>query len=117
MKVVDLAKICDEYGINTYSFQKSPELVRAMGLEEGNYYGGGLAFCFKDTAGILFDEDLPTLQLRFTVAHEIAHIMLGHVSFRGEWDRKHAEISEREADTFAVQLLANELRERFMARW
>lgn len=115
MKSVDLDRICEEYGIRTYSYQHNPEVVRALGLEEASRRsGGGLALYYRDMPIILFDENLPDIQLRFIVAHEIGHIMLGHVSFRAKLGCEQVEASEKEADAFAVQLLANDLARQYV---
>ena len=39
--------------------------------------------------------------------------MLGHVSFRAKFGWEQVEATEREADAFAVQLLANDLAFRY----
>lgn len=47
---------------------------------------------------ILYNEDiLSSERKRFTIAHELGHIVLGH--------NEHSEKNEKEADTFASQLL------------
>ena len=49
-------------------------------------------------ATILYNEDIISNERkRFTIAHEIGHIVLGH--------KEHNENNEKEADTFASQLL------------
>lgn len=49
-------------------------------------------------ATILYNEDiLSSERKRFTIAHELGHIVLGH--------NEHSEKNEKEADTFASQLL------------
>lgn len=49
-------------------------------------------------ATILYNEDIISKERkRFTIAHEIGHIVLGH--------KEHNENNEKEADTFASQLL------------
>lgn len=47
---------------------------------------------------ILYNEDIESNERkRFTIAHEIGHVVLGHI--------EHCEKNEREADAFAAQLL------------
>ena len=48
-------------------------------------------------------------RMRFTIAHELGHILLGHVSeenYRGEKNKAYDVSMEREADLFASRLLA-----------
>lgn len=63
---------------------------------------------------VVYDDRVENYQrVRWTIAHEIGHIVLGHlVSFeatalcRGSLTEKDYKVLEREADTFAVNLLA-----------
>lgn len=63
---------------------------------------------------VVYDDRMENHQrIRWTIAHEIGHIVLGHLtSFdatalcRGSLTEKEYRVLEREADTFAVNLLA-----------
>lgn len=63
---------------------------------------------------VVYDDRVENYQrVRWTIAHEIGHIVLGHLtSFdatalcRGSLTEKEYKVLEREADTFAVNLLA-----------
>ncbi|MDO8648818.1 MAG: ImmA/IrrE family metallo-endopeptidase [Candidatus Peregrinibacteria bacterium] len=65
--------------------------------------------CQTDQRGqflIMYQEDAPVVRQRFTVAHELAHIALEHVSLDGSasshWSHK---AQEAEANAFANELL------------
>ncbi len=68
------------------------------------------ASIFADgTWHIVYDERLPYTEARIVLAHELAHIFLGHeykyIEHRFASDSKKLK-SEREADMFAIRLLA-----------
>lgn len=65
--------------------------------------------CQTDQRGqflIMYQEDAPVVRQRFTVAHELAHIALDHVTLDGStsshWSHK---AQEAEANAFANELL------------
>lgn len=57
---------------------------------------------------IVFNDNEPVLVCRFTVAHELGHILLGHTMYQKKKYRTFAfrDEEEQEADMFAVRLLA-----------
>ena len=68
----------------------------------------GVTYYTPEHRIIIYDEALPPEEVRFTVAHELGHLFLGH-------DRTHERyaatrdttkaLSEKQADQFAVRLL------------
>ncbi len=56
----------------------------------------------KEHATIGFNANLPWCRRRFTIAHEIGHLFLGHVCSGNDEGGSH---NEREADIFAAELL------------
>ncbi len=61
-----------------------------------------------DRAGkciIRFRRDISEERKRFTVAHELGHIILGHVSFDGTSSQCSGNAQEKEANSFAGALL------------
>jgi len=56
----------------------------------------------SEYATIGFNGDLPWCRRRFTIAHEIGHLIFGHTCTKGHEDDSH---NEREADIFAGELL------------
>lgn len=57
---------------------------------------------------IVFDDNEPVPVCRFTVAHELGHILLGHTMYQKKKYRTFVfrDEEEQEADMFAVRLLA-----------
>lgn len=65
----------------------------------------GLAVLSKGKFYIIYNEKDDLRERRFTVAHEIGHILLGHL-FSNPISQQEKEIREQEADIFATFLLA-----------
>lgn len=54
---------------------------------------------------ILYNKDRPIVRKRFTLAHEIGHIVLEHVSIFGDCTQHSKRSQEVEANAFASELL------------
>lgn len=88
-------------------------LCKKMGivLAYGNHKNGGNGYCtiISGTMYIIIRKGLPITHTRFTVAHEMGHLLLGHVgecrSVNWEPSAKDNPL-EQAANTFAAQLLA-----------
>ena len=65
----------------------------------------GLAVLSKGKFYIIYNEKDNLQERRFTAAHEIGHILLGHL-FSNPTSQQEKEIREQEADIFATFLLA-----------
>lgn len=110
-----LDDICKAYGVRVLSYEVGKDALKTLHLEEAAARTAGLACYVHDTPVIFFDSSRSYMEVLFTVAHELGHIMLGHLSFRQALGLGSPDSSEREADAFAVQLLANELRSHWRA--
>ena len=105
MNKVSFSKVCDDYGIRLHSFQSAEKYMKMVGLDPSKSSGYAV---YQNCPIILFDDKRPIEEVRFTVAHELGHILLGHLSYR----QKNGEIpewAEREADAFASVFIANEI--------
>lgn len=73
-------------------------------------YQYAISVRFNDKWFILYDDKLPTNTVRFTLAHEIGHIVLGHKLVEDKYARTTFSTTrpsdETEADMFAIRLLA-----------
>lgn len=68
----------------------------------------GYAECIGDHWYIVFNDDDTIPAIRFTVAHELGHIFLGHATEKGYHRSRRFVVkpqSESEADVFAARLL------------
>ena len=108
---VSVSQICKHYGWRLASYRDGHKLIAAFGLSELMketdgfcVYSGGRYYIFCDT-------DMPRARQRFTIAHEIGHIMLGHIG-EGQCTRINREPAatdapeETQANQFAARILA-----------
>lgn len=108
---VDLNPVCRRLMIRVLTYGRNLELIQRANLSEAVRCTDGLTFFLRETPVILFDETKLPQRVRFTVAHEVGHIVLGHVS-PGEITHINREPQpgdtpeETEANQFAARLLA-----------
>lgn len=108
LKKVDINRICGDYGIRTCSYSANPKLVKKIGLDSMGTTG--ISFRASDgTPVILFDDSRPLLETRFTAAHELGHILLGHLDYRKSLKDAYPAFAESEANYFAVSMLVYDL--------
>lgn len=105
---IDLNKICKDYGIRACSYESNKNIIKMIGLDP--LAQPGIAFKTTDgTPVILFRDGRPDLETRFTVAHELGHILLGHLDYRESFYGKYPDFAESEANYFAVSILTHDI--------
>ena len=93
---VNLGAICDWLGIEVY----------AMPCDSF-----GAMFSLRDGKKFLMaNEKLPQGRFRFSIAHELGHVLLNHEPLKHVYEQREPA-AERQADSFAAELL---LPERFL---
>ena len=97
---IELSSICDQLGVvlldNTTAQELRPTESGVAVRQDGVWY-------------IVFDDTDTRGKQRFTVAHELGHILLGHALKNGYYTRRSNIVKpedERAADMFAARLLA-----------
>ena len=108
---VDLNLICRSLGVHTTSYRANAMLIQRRKLSEIVARSDGLSFFAGDTPVIMFNETCTPERIRFTVAHELGHIVLGHVSPGGVTTTNREpnpkdDPQETAANQFAARLLA-----------
>ena len=108
---VDLNAVLRHLDVRVYAYSRGRELLEAAGLTEAAKQVSGFTFFAGAQPVILYnDTELPQ-RIRFTVAHELGHLVLGHVR-PGEHTRQNREPQpgdspmEQAANRFAADLLA-----------
>lgn len=103
--------ICDHYGWILADYQTGAPSLALLGLSGLTERTDGFCAVTKNHTYIFFDSTLPADRRRFTIAHEIGHLVLGHVG-RGNVTTVNREPSpqdspeETQANQFAARLLA-----------
>lgn len=102
---VNLQRICRRERIKLVTYKEGAEAIKKLGLEEHTV--GNDAFTLRRV--IFFDDTTPITRQRFSVAHELGHVLLHEPPEATVYNR---EISpndnpeEAEANIFASRLLA-----------
>lgn len=108
---IQLDVVCKLLGIRTRSYTRAYTLMEKMELLHLTQKTDG--FTYHEAGGhiIFLHTTLPIPRQRFTVAHELGHIVLGHVA-RGHYTLRNREPDARDspdeqaANAFAARLLA-----------
>lgn len=108
---VDLNVIRDKLNIRIVSYKAAKTLIAERCLSEIAARTDGLTFYAGATPVILYNESCAEERIRFTIAHELGHIILGHVVPGGITTANREPSSgdnpqETAANQFAARLLA-----------
>jgi len=102
---VDLKAICKQLGVRVRRY------ADVRGLSDAAAQADGLTFFSWGKPVILYNQDRSPMRIRFTIAHELGHLVLGHVA-PGQRTTVNREPSpaddpiETAANQFAARLLA-----------
>ena len=108
---VKVSRICRGYGVTLRSYQVGAPLIRELGLEAQCDISDGFTVRSGDRCYVFYNMEQPPGRVRFTIAHELGHVLLGHLG-DGEHTVYNREASsedapeEHMANVFASRLLA-----------
>lgn len=108
---VDLNAVLQHLDVRVYAYSRGRDLLEAAGLTEAAKQASGLTFFSGTQPVILYNDAEAPQRIRFTVGHELGHLVLGHVQ-PGEHTRQNREPqpgdspTEQAANRFAADLLA-----------
>lgn len=108
---VNLNAVLRHLGIMAYSYRRGADMLEAAGLAEVAGQVSGLTFYAGSQPIILFNDTETPQRVRFTIGHELGHIVLDHVQ-PGEHTSQNREPQpgdspmEQAANRFAADLLA-----------
>ena len=104
---VDLRVVCREMGCRLYSYQNGANLIRIFRLEKQTALSDGFTFIYDNVPYIFYCDTITESRQRFTIAHELGHIALGHLEGAGyAVSRSGKSDDETQANQFAARLLA-----------
>ena len=108
---VDLNAVLRNLGVRVYAYSRAAELLEDTGLAEVAELVSGLTFYVREYPVILYNDAETPQRIRFTIGHELGHIVLGYVR-PGEYTRQNREPQpgddpmEQAANRFAADLLS-----------
>ena len=103
--------ICRHYGWILADYQSGAGSIDLLGFSALKKQTDGFCTITKNHVYIFFDGSLPSGRQRFTVAHEIGHLILGHVgpgmaTVANREPTGYELAEEEQANQFAARLLA-----------
>lgn len=108
----DILSMCEKEGIvvRSFSFARERGVIEALGLESATVGNDGLAFSVGGRPMILYDDRKTVQRQRFTIAHELGHIINGDVG-RTPTQRNH----EPSEDDTGIEARANMVAARILS--
>lgn len=106
---VELEKVYKRRKIKLLSYKHGAKMIRELGLEDRIQSGDGFIVDLDGPFIVFFNETKPRARIRFTIAHELGHIILGHTIGPDLINREPEETdnpTETEANIFAARILA-----------
>lgn len=103
--------ICRRLGCRVQTYETGARAIQAARLSGLAKTADGFTLMYKGTPFIFYRTDVPIGRQRFTVAHELGHVVLGHlgdgmVSTRNREPEPGDPEAEQQANVFAARLLA-----------
>lgn len=102
---ISVSEVCKRERIRLVSYRTGEDLIRRLGLEE--HTEGNDAFSLRRI--VFYDDTKPRQRQRFSIAHEIGHILLHSPKSATVYNREPSPSDdplEAEANVFASRLLA-----------
>lgn len=110
---IKVSDICHKLGIQVRSYEKAIHLLEKYNLVYKTLESDGFTLGINGRYTILFNEHCSIQRNRFTTAHELGHILLGHIPKNGIYittiNREPSSRDkplEQQANVFASRLLA-----------
>lgn len=108
---VNVSAVCKNYGFSLLNYHQGKRVIDFFHLQKQTMKSDGFTVCHKNKFYIFYNELRGVERCRFTIAHELGHIFLGHLqnnqvtSINREPDPADTE-EEHMANIFASRLLA-----------
>ncbi len=107
---VDLPGVCRALRCGLYSYSDGMRLIRAFRAQKQTELSDGFTILYRGTPYIFYNDAAPEGRQHFTIAHEIGHVVLGHMT-KGHYLLCRVKKGQRgedeiQANQFAARLLA-----------
>lgn len=108
---IKVTLILKDLGVKINKYSESENFIKTQGIEELMLHSDGFTVNIKNTYYVFYDDNCTPQRCRFTLAHELGHIILNHVK-SNECTKTNKEPSdldsyeEQQANIFASRLLA-----------
>lgn len=108
---ISVSAVCNAIGIHAHTYTRARGALKRINLDAATQETDGFCINMNGEYHIFYDDTLPIPRQRFTIAHEIGHVVLGHIP-DGSRTRRNREIcahdlpEETQANQFAARLLA-----------
>ena len=116
MKVCELpvkvSDICNLYGFVLRDYQAGKKLIEEFDLTSQSKISDGFSTIRNYQYYIFFNPDMIAGRIRFTVAHELGHILLGHLRAEGQVTPRNREPEKGDAP---IEMMANVYASRLLA--
>lgn len=89
--------------LGRYSNETASKFIHAMGSKDTAEKYAGFCVRFRGRYYTFYDDTLPPEQVELILAHELGHIIMGHLTDKPGLS---GEQCERDADMFGVMMLA-----------
>lgn len=115
---ISLTQLCAQMGIELVSFKTAKSFLKAKGLWKHTYLNDGFTCVINQKTFTFYNDSVISKgRVRFTIAHELGHIVLGHldsnsaacrssISLWNRGEKKEPNPYESMANIFASRLLA-----------
>lgn len=108
---IKILPLCKHTNVKVISYSKGQKLLLTLNLLQHSQTTDGFTLSLKGKNVIFYDDDCSLSRTRFTIAHELGHILLNHIP-TGEFTLINRDPSpkdnplEQAANIFASRLLA-----------
>jgi len=109
---VNMTSLCLNYCCTPISYTRAHDIIRRYGFEKNCVDNDGFALRMKERVFIFYNDKCNLGRIRFTLAHELGHVLLGHLNGNRKVTARNREPSihdcslEQMANVFASRLLA-----------
>lgn len=99
----EIKQIIEQSGWEIYSYNEAVDIIEQYNLQEMSANNDSFATRIGNKIIILYDDEISQLDFPYILAHEIGHIVLGHLNNTDNTDDIYTK--ERDCNCFANELL------------